>query len=80
MELYNHTVMLNADRITETDSGSIPTGVLQPVLGTPFDLRVPRHLGEALRALPAIGFDDNYCVSDFGGPQKGANALKFVGA
>jgi len=62
-ELYNHFVVLNADKYTVTDAASIPTGELRNVSGTPFDLRVRQNLGSALVNLPEIGFDDNYCVA-----------------
>lgn len=61
-ELYNHFVVLNADKYTVTDAASIPTGEIRHVSGTPFDLRVRQNLGIALVNLPEIGFDDNYCV------------------
>lgn len=56
-------ILLNADHITETDTESIPTGQLNAVSGTPFDLRVARSLGKAMAKLEGIGFDDNYCVN-----------------
>lgn len=62
-EIYNHVVTLNADRITVTDDDSIPTGELKSVSGTPFDLRVPRHLGDAMARLDGSGYDDNFCVT-----------------
>ena len=37
--ILDHQLTLNADRFTPTDSGSIPTGELRSVKGTPFDLR-----------------------------------------
>lgn len=83
-ELYRHTVTLNADRITETNGASIPSGAFTHVIGTPFDLRTPRELGVAMRALPAIGYDDNYCVtgqpSSLSSGSASAVALQFVGA
>lgn len=73
-EIYKHVVSLSADHITETDEDSIPTGKLQEVLNTPYDLREPKKLGPALAKLSAYGFDDNFCVN-----KGNANSVDFVG-
>ncbi|XP_070496494.1 galactose mutarotase [Chironomus tepperi] len=62
-EIYSHVISINADKITETDSESIPTGKLLDVGGTPFDLRIPRELGPAMKNLTGPGYDDNFCVN-----------------
>lgn len=54
---------MNADRITETDADSIPTGKFLPVWNTPYDLRIARNLGDAIAHVANSGFDDNYCVT-----------------
>lgn len=64
-EIYNHTVTINADKITETDSDSIPSGTLLDVVGTSYDLRHPAKLGPALAKLDNIGFDDNFCITSW---------------
>lgn len=51
-------------RITETDSGSIPTGGFISVGGTPYDLRVPTKLGDVINKT-GNGFDDNFCISTY---------------
>lgn len=56
-------VNINADKITIMDAESIVTGEFQNVGGTAYDLRVPSNLGEKMAKLPAIGFDNNYCVT-----------------
>ncbi|CAH1984836.1 unnamed protein product [Acanthoscelides obtectus] len=62
-ELYKHVVSLNADKITEAVDG-IPTGNLPMVCGTPFDLRVPKTLGDIIHKVPnTAGFDHNFCVT-----------------
>ena len=38
-DILNHRVMINATRFVPTDAGSIPTGELRNVAGTPFDFR-----------------------------------------
>lgn len=62
-EIYRHIISLNADRITETDEDSIPTGKLLCVGGTPYDLRVPRELGPAMSRVPGEGYDNNFCIT-----------------
>ncbi|XP_068143080.1 galactose mutarotase [Drosophila tropicalis] len=67
--LYEHTVEINAYGITETDTDSIPTGVITPLEGSPYNLQVAANLGDRLALIhPALGFDDNYCVK-FEAPQ-----------
>lgn len=41
-----HTLTLFADRYTPVVHGSIPTGAVDPVEGTPLDFRTPRVIGE----------------------------------
>lgn len=53
---------INADKITETDHESIPTGNFTCVGGTAFDLRLPKELGPAMAKL-SNGYDDNFCVT-----------------
>ena len=62
-ELYRHIVTINADKITETDEDSIPTGKFLCVGGTPFDFRVPKELGPAMAKVPTLGYDDNFCIT-----------------
>lgn len=54
--------MLNADRITVTDSDSIPTGQFRNVSGTNYDFRFARNLGQAIN-VQNVGFDNNFCVN-----------------
>ncbi|KAL4713389.1 hypothetical protein ACJJTC_010374 [Scirpophaga incertulas] len=60
-EIYNHIITINANKITETDSESIPTGAFLDVGGTPFDLRISRRLGELIKNSDM--FDNNFCVT-----------------
>ncbi|CAH2055670.1 unnamed protein product, partial [Iphiclides podalirius] len=64
-EVYNHVICINADKITETTPQSIPTGGFVNVGGTPFDLRTPIRLGDAMSQGQNL-FDDNFCVNTFG--------------
>lgn len=61
-ELVKHCISINADRITETDADSVPTGRLLTVKDTPFDLRIHQEIGPQIEKLPN-GFDDNFCVT-----------------
>lgn len=54
---------LNADKITVTNGDSIPTGELQDVSETFYDLRIARNLGFALSKISNSGYDDNFCVT-----------------
>lgn len=58
----DHFLQVNASAYTPM-VGNIPTGVIMPVQGTLYDLRVPVRLGErnAPEAL-AGGYDDNYVL------------------
>lgn len=74
-ELYEHVISINADRITETDSDSIPTGKFIDVGGTPYDLRIPISFSEVMTKQPDL-YDDNFCVSTHG--NKGLNFVSRV--
>jgi aldose 1-epimerase len=47
-DILGHTLMIAADRYTPVDSTLIPTGVLAPVAGTPFDFTTPHTVGERI--------------------------------
>ncbi|XP_068623030.1 galactose mutarotase [Battus philenor] len=64
-ELYNHVISINSDKITETTPQSIPTGGFVKVGGTPFDLRTPTRLGDAMEQGQNL-FDDNFCINTYG--------------
>ena len=44
-DILNHLVTINASRFVPTDAGSIPTGKLKPVAGTPFDFLKATAIG-----------------------------------
>src|ERR1043165_7967911 len=47
-DILNHLVTINADRFIPTDAGSIPTGEIRSVAGTPFDFRKANTIGERI--------------------------------
>jgi aldose 1-epimerase len=71
--IRGHELAVTADAYLPVDAGGIPTGVLAPVAGTPFDLRPERRpaasLGAAIDGLPPRadgtdpgGIDHNFVV------------------
>ncbi len=49
-DILGHVLMLNADNTTPVDEGLIPTGVIAPVKGTPFDFTTPTAIGKRVNA------------------------------
>lgn len=72
--LFEHTIQINADQITETNEALIPTGRFENVTGSPYDLRSPKRVVDVITAVPRPGLDDNYCV------KQEQDGLSFVGA
>jgi aldose 1-epimerase len=67
-DILGHLLMLNADRFTPTDSGSIPTGELRAVRGTPFDFKrataIGARIGQDDEQLKfGNGYDHNFVVN-----------------
>ncbi len=67
-DILDHTLKIAADAITPVQPDLIPTGELMPVARTPFDLRAPRRIGDALaEAHPQLditkGFDHNWALN-----------------
>lgn len=58
-DILNHQLVIYADSITATDRGLIPTGILEPVAGTPYDFISMHAIGDRIQELPA-GYDINY--------------------
>jgi aldose 1-epimerase len=51
--------LINADKYTPVSQTGIPTGVLEPVQGTPYDFQVLRPIGEMA---PERGYDNNFVL------------------
>jgi len=62
-EIYDHVITLNADKLTETDMDSIPTGKYVSLSDTGYDLRIAQPIGPSIARIAANGYDDNYCVT-----------------
>ena len=66
--ILGHEVMIDADRYLPVDAGSIPTGELAEVAGTPFDLRQSTVIGDSID-LPheqlriGRGYDHNFVLN-----------------
>lgn len=69
-DVKNHVVEMDVDKYTPVDATLIPTGVVAPVEGTPFDFRKPHAIGERLLQVgdEPKGYDHNYVrgKEDFG--------------
>lgn len=71
-DVLGHVVYINADKFTPVDAGSIPTGELRPVAGTPFDFRKPNtigaRIGQTNDAQIALGrgYDHNWVLNKQG--------------
>lgn len=66
--VLEHQLMLNADRFLVVDSTLIPTGVLAPVTGTPFDFRTATAIGKRINAPNAQiknggGYDHSFALT-----------------
>jgi aldose 1-epimerase len=60
-DILDHHLMINADRFTPTDAGSIPTGEIRKVQGTPFDFTSPMRIGERINnSDEQLGFGKGY--------------------
>ena len=64
----NHILQLKAERFTENDAASLPTGRFLPVEDTPFDFRRPKSIGRDIEVNhPQLknghGYDHNFVLS-----------------
>lgn len=71
-DVYDHVLYLSADHYTPVGADQIPTGVIAPVSGTPFDFTTPTALGKRIRAgdpqlLIGQGYDLNWVVAGHNG-------------
>lgn len=67
--IENHYLKINADRFTETDENSLPTGKLCPLAGTMLDFAEMHKIGDKIdepfyNTTEGIGYDNNYCLTN----------------
>lgn len=65
-DIYSHEMMICSDKITVTDSNSLPTGAFASVSGTPFDFIEPHKIGERIEQL-FKGYDNNFVLRNQNG-------------
>ena len=76
---YNQLVQINASHYMPTGATQIPTGVIAPVQGTPFDFTRPHTIGSRINVdnqqlLIAQGYDHNRVLNN-SGPKLGGLRL-----
>lgn len=65
-DILNHELVVNADRVVETDADAIPTGKTLQVFGTAFDFTTPHLVGERIRnplLETARGYDHSFFLN-----------------
>lgn len=70
-DILGHELTIFAAAYTPVDETLIPSGVIAPVAGTPFDFRTPRPIGERIGAADpqlrhAGGYDHNFVLDQPG--------------
>jgi aldose 1-epimerase len=70
-DILKHTLFMNASRFTPTDAGSIPTGELKGVRGTPFDFMKATEIGARIdqddqQLKFGQGYDHNFVLNKQG--------------
>jgi aldose 1-epimerase len=70
-DILNHQLTILAERFTPTDAGSIPTGELKSVTGTPFDFLTPTVIGARInqddeQLKSGNGYDHNWVLGKAG--------------
>src|SRR5216684_3986313 len=67
-DILNHQLLINAQRFTPTDAGSIPTGELKSIKGTPFDFTSAFRIGDRIndddqQLKFGKGYDHNFLLN-----------------
>lgn len=70
-DILSHQLLINADKFTPTDDGSIPTGELRSVKGTPFDFTKLTTIGDRINQDDeqlkfGNGYDHNWVLNKKG--------------
>jgi aldose 1-epimerase len=66
--IHDHLLMINADYYTPVNQNLIPTGIVDPVAGTPFDFTTLMPIGERIeedhpQLVFGNGYDHNYVLN-----------------
>ncbi len=67
--IEDHLLQLNTPRVLEIDDRNIPTGLLLPVVDTPFDFLSPKRIGDLLPQLKTGGLDHCFVPVESNLPQ-----------
>ena len=75
--ILDESIVFNADSFVPVEDGSIPTGEIRKVAGTPMDFTEAKKIGDQLdmsfdQLEFTNGFDHNYCINDWDGSLKNA--------
>lgn len=73
--IFDESIVFNADSFLPVVPGSIPTGEVAKVAGTPMDFNTEKKIGDMLdmsydQLMYTNGFDHNYCINDWDGTMK----------
>lgn len=79
--IMDHEIKLNCAKYTPTVPGSIPTGEIADVAGTPMDLtsliKVGEHIDDEYEQLVmAKGYDHNFCIDGYDGTLRETATVK----
>ncbi len=77
-DILGHEIQIFADKFTPTDDTLIPTGKIEPVKGTPFDLTQPTPIGKKIGEIKGEpgGYDPNYVLRDGKGERLAARVVE----
>ena len=69
LDILNHELRLNADRVTPVNANLLPTGKLRDVAETPFDFRQPMAIGARIKSDDiqlgyGNGYDHNWVLNN----------------
>lgn len=67
-DVKDHVLTMHTSKYTPVDDGSIPTGEIAAVAGTPFDFLKPKKIGLELEK--AGGYDHNFVLDNYDGSLK----------
>lgn len=78
-DILDHELMIDADRVTELNADSVPTGTILEVADSCFDFRSAKTIGEDMDET-SPGYDINYIVNNHDGELKRIATLYHEGS